>query len=208
MSDSKDKKRNIWKILFLGLAAVNLLIISWFAIFIYVAPAKIQIPTDKAIDQEAAEFTISSTKENLNDLINTYLNDLAGEGNISYSVSLDERVKLSGTIVAFGQEVPLGASFTPDVQRNGDVVLEDMEITVGRLQVPNEKVLDYVKKQYAMPEWVIVNPKDETIYVALTQMETVDNIRVEAEKINLDTNDLAFKVVIPYQTFGIEPTNE
>lgn len=197
------KLKNKWKWLFWGLALVNVAVIVWLLILVNTPTSNTQIPEGLPLQEKQAEFTVMSTKENLNQIINGYLTDVSKNSSLDYSVSLKEYVELSGTIVAFDKRIPLTMKFTPNVKKNGDLVLQQKSITLGRLQLPNKKVLSYIKDNYPMPEWIIVNPDEENIYVAITQIEPKYGLRVQADAFNLKNNKLAFKITVPHETFGI-----
>ncbi|MBB6453811.1 uncharacterized protein YpmS [Salirhabdus euzebyi] len=197
----KIKIKNKWKALFFGLMGINAVVIIWLLLLIFLPLAGEKIESKENIDKGQAEFTISSTKQNLNRLINTYLEELSEHTDIDYAISIDDSVKLIGTILAFEKDIPLTASFTPEVQENGDLNLKLQSITLGRLELPNKKVLDYVKKNYPMPEWVIVNPGDESIYAAVTEMKIRSNFNVAVESFNLKRNRLSFKLTVPNKAF-------
>lgn len=55
-----------------------------------------------------------------------------------------------------------------------------------------------------MPDWVTINPDDEEIYVAVTQMDIKSNFHVSVEQMDLEANNLSFKLKVPYETLGIE----
>ncbi|MRG86317.1 YpmS family protein [Salinibacillus xinjiangensis] len=195
--------KNKWKIMFYGLAGFNIFIVIWLLLLILLPINGEEIKKIEDIDKGEAEFTISSTKENINKLVNTYLDELSKHSDINYSINIGENVQLIGTIVAFDREIPLTARFIPEVQDNGDLILNLESISLGRLELPNKKVLEYVKKNYPMPEWVVVNPGDENIYAAVTQMEMKSNFNVRVEQFNLTDENLAFKITVPNQTFDL-----
>ncbi len=200
--ENKLKQKNKWKILFLGLLGLNIVIIIWLAMLIFL-PLSVDDykgATSKT-GEEVAQFTISSSRDNLNKLVNTYLEELSKLTDIEYTVTIDDYVTLIGTIVAFDRDIPLTARFSPEVQKNGDLQLNIESISLGRMELPNKKVLEYVKKNYTIPKWVMVNPADESIYVAVTQMEMRSNFNVRVESFNLKKDDLAFRITVPNKAF-------
>ena len=200
------KIKNKWKFLFLQLLGFNIIIVVWMLLLIFRPLSGPQIQKNNSsipITEEVAQFTISSTKENLNKLVNTYLDELSKISKIDYTIEISDYVTLIGTIVAFDREVPLTARFSPDVQPNGDLKLTVESISLGRLELPNKKVLEYVEKYYTMPKWVIVNPADESIYVAITEMEVRSNFTVSVDSFNLKQDHLAFKITIPNKAFDL-----
>lgn len=111
-------------------------------------------------------------------------------------------MQLRGTLVAFDRKIPLTMTFNPFVQKNGDLILQQKSIALGRLHLPNMAVLSYIKNHYPMPEWVTVHPSDESIYLAVTKLKTKSGFRVRVEKLSLEQNELVFKIAVPNRTLG------
>lgn len=156
---------------------------------------------------DSSEFIVRTTKNNLNDLVNAYLDELLKDTNHQYSVSLEDDVHLLGELPIFSTTVPLSIHLEPFVE-DGNLVLEQKSISVGLLKLPNRKIMEYIKKYLPMPEWVIVNPKEEEIYVAISEMDIKSNFRVSVEHFDLEANNLSFKINVPYKTLGIEKIDE
>jgi len=194
-----------WKYLFLGLLLVNVLIFL-VIISLLLWPVKHDpFTVDYPLSEDAGtEFTVRTTKENLNELINAYIDKFLWQTNHQYAVTLDEDVHLLGEIPVFTTTVPLSIHLEPIVQDNGDIVLRQKSISVGILQLPNKKIMEYIKKYLIMPEWVTVLPEEESIYVAISEMDIKSNFQVAIQSFDLETNNLAFNIKVPYKTLGIE----
>ncbi|MCA0971178.1 YpmS family protein [Halobacillus litoralis] len=194
---------NKWRTSFFILALVNLGIVIWLLTLIFLPSSYTLVNVDKEKNTSDAEFTIVSTKENLEQLTNEYLRELSSQTIFDYSITLENNVMLTGNIRAFDQEIPIKVELNPVVQDNGDLVLEQERISLGQLPLPNKKVLEFVEDNYNFPEWVIVNPNEETIYVAVTQMDTPNQFDVRVDRFNLNANQLAFKVSVPKDSFHL-----
>lgn len=206
------QKRTInkkWKSLFYILLTINIIVFSTIAILIFWPVSKTEDPAvvDHS-DEEGSEFIVRTTKENLNELVNAYMDKFLHDTKHQYSISLEDDVHLQGELPAFSSTVPLSVHLEPIVQDNGDVILKQKSISIGLLELPNKKIMEYIKKYLPMPEWVTVNPEKEEIYVAVTQMDIKSNFKVGIERIDLEANNLAFKIKVPYKTLGIEPPSD
>lgn len=194
-----------WKPLFFGLLILNIIIFLMIVSFIFWPVSETERPQNQdRAEQESSEFVVRTTKQNLNELVNAYIDQLLSTTRHHYSISLDEDVHLTGELPVFSATVPLSVHFEPFVQDNGDIILEQKSISVGLLELPNQKIMEYMKKYLPMPEWVTVNPKDEEIYVAVTDMEIRSNFEVSVEHLDLEANNLAFKIKVPYKSLGID----
>lgn len=201
----KKEKLN-WRRMFYTLLTLNIIIVGTLATLLLWPVQDVNIREHEVMQTNvSSEFTIRTTKENLNDLVNAYLDKLLEDTKHHYSISLEDDVHLLGELPVFSSTVPLSVHFEPIVQTNGDVILKQKSISVGLLELPNKKILEYMDQYLPMPDWVIVNPKDEEIYVAVTNMDIKSNFEVSVEHIDLPANYLAFKLRIPYETLGIDP---
>ncbi|MFC7319506.1 YpmS family protein [Halobacillus campisalis] len=194
--------RDRWRTSFIILAFINIVIIGWILSLIFLPSSYTLVNVDQQKKDTEAEFTVVSTKENLEQLANEYLSEISTQTIFDYSISIDRNVTLSGNIRAFEQTIPIKVELHPVVQENGDLILEQERISLGQLPLPNKKVLEFVADNYDFPEWVKVNANDENIYVAVTQIETDSNIDIEVDRFNLNANQLAFKISFPERTFS------
>ncbi|WP_106495933.1 YpmS family protein [Lentibacillus sp. Marseille-P4043] len=207
MTEHKTNKpqKNKWKRLFYSLLTINVVIIGLLALFIFWPVSETAVPDSKTqATQESSEFVVRTTKENLNELVNAYIDKLLNDSAHNYKISLEDDVHLIGELPAFSTTVPLSVHLEPIVQDNGNVILKQNSISIGLLELPNQTIMKYMKKYLPMPEWVTVNPKDEEIYVAVNEMDIKSNFHVSIERFDLGANDLAFKIKVPYETLGIE----
>lgn len=201
----RNKNRNKWKRLFYSLITIN--VIFWLILLGLILWPVSETETtshNETNEQESSEFIVRTTKENLNQLVNAYLQQLLRGTKHQYSISIEEDVHLIGELPVFSTTVPLSVHLEPFIQDNGDVLLKQKSISIGLLELPNKKIMEYLKKYLPMPEWVTVNPKDEEIYVAVSEMEIRSNFEVAMEEIDLEGNNIAIKIKIPYSTMGIE----
>lgn len=198
-----------WKRLFYILLTVNLAVVIVLLALIFWPIPKKDLPnkTDTS-EQRSSEFVIRTTKENLNELMNAYLSEWLKNTNHQYRISLEDDVHLIGELPVFSSTVPLSVHMEPIVQDNGDVILKQKSISLGLLELPNKKIMEYIDKYLPTPEWVMVDPSEEEVYVAVTEMDIRSNFEVAVEHIDLEVNNLAIKIRVPYESLGIEPAEE
>lgn len=200
------KKNKVWKKRFYLLLAINAIIIIGLAVYLYspIPKKELDIASKQYESENSSQFVVRTTKQNLNNLVNAYLDKLLVNTDHVYSIHLDEDVQLFGELPLFSSTVPLLIHFEPIVQENGDLVLKQKSISVGQLQLPNKKIMQYVEKYLPTPEWVIINPRDEEVYVKVTEMEIKSNFKIAVEQFDIEANNIAFKIEVPYRTLGID----
>ncbi|TRM10846.1 DUF2140 family protein [Lentibacillus cibarius] len=203
---SKHKiTKNVWKRLFYSLIGVNVLIFAGIAALLFWPVPETDTPEPaKEEKKPGSEFVVRTTKQNVNELVNAYIDKLLEGNNHDYRITLDDDVKLVGELPVFSSSVPVSIYLEPLVQENGDVILKQKSISIGQLQLPNKKIMEYLKKYLPMPKWVTVDPANEEIYVAVTDMHIRSNFRVSVQQFDLEANNLAFKINVPYESLGIE----
>ncbi|MED0670695.1 YpmS family protein [Aneurinibacillus aneurinilyticus] len=193
--------KNKWKQLFWIVAGVNAGVVIGIVWLIFLPSSDINMPPIQELNEKRSEFTVSSTKQNLNQLMNSYLKTLPKNAS-AYTVSLGEDVQLQGFIDAFGKKIPLIATFEPIVQKNGDLILRQKSIMIGKLHLPKRAVLEYIRDNYHMPEWVRVNVDRENIYIAVTKMKTKSDFKIKVKEFDFKQNKLTFIILVPNKTFG------
>ena|SRR5690625_1231516 len=199
-----------WKRRFILLAILNGLVFLLLAVYLYspIPKTELELSSNQYKAENSSQFVVRTTKQNLNNLVNAYLDKLLTNTNHQYSIHLEDDVQLFGELPLFSSTVPLLIHLEPIVQENGDLVLKQKSISVGQLQLPNKKIMHYVSKYLPVPEWVVINPKEEEIYVKVSEMEIRSNFKVEVEQFDLEANNLAFKIHVPYKTLGIDVIKE
>lgn len=191
-------KGNKWKRLFFILMAINAIILVFLLILISL-PAKDQDYIAENMNEDNyVPFSIQTNKEDLNRVINHYLEKegLTG-GAIDYKVLLNDEVDLYGSIPFFSQDLQMKLSFEPEALENGDVVLQQKSISVGQMNLPVSHVLKLVRDRYKLPEGVIIQPKEERIYVSMQKMKLKSDVKVKVDEFNLRQNDIRFTLLVP-----------
>ncbi|MFD2209856.1 YpmS family protein [Virgibacillus halophilus] len=209
MSEKRvSPKKSKWKKLFWLLLSIDIIIIAVLLAFIFWPVQGADMPAKHNVDEEqSSSFTIRTTRKNLDELINAYLDKLLQDSKHHYKISLEDDVHLMGELPVFSTTVPLSVHLEPIVQKNGDVVLKQKSISIGLLELPNKKIMEYMKKYLPMPEWVAIDPAKSEIYLAVTQMEIKSNFHVKVEHLDLEANNIAIQLKVPYRTLGIDPIN-
>ncbi|WP_370223876.1 YpmS family protein [Cytobacillus sp.] len=192
----KDSK---WKKLFFALLVINAFILIVLFIFISMPADDEDYTVITENSDNYVPFNIKANKEDLNRVINHYLEKEGLTGAIDYKVLLNDEVDLYGTIPFFSQDLQMKLSFEPEALENGDVVLQQKSISVGQLNLPVSHVLKLVKDRYKLPEGVTIQPQQERIYVSLQEMKLKSDVKVKVDEFNLKQDDIRFTLLVPVQ---------
>lgn len=189
--------KNKWKIGFLLLLGINLLI-AIVMLSLVMSPSdgpqtsKVESPMG-----EHVSFQVKSNKNDLNKLINHYIKEEAADSPIDYRVLLGDEVELYGTLPFFSDELNMKLTFEPRALQNGDLVLQQKSMTIGSLHLPISYVLNFIGKNYKIPKGVDIRPKDQLIYIHMQQLKQKSDIKIKADKFDLEKDDIAFTILVP-----------
>lgn len=190
---------NRWKVSFIALLALNVIIIGGVLFLIFYPVEKEKSKEVEVKKEEYAVFRVQTDKATVTRLVNQFLEKEAKNQPLSYEIAVEEDVKLYGTLQAFGRDLQLTISFLPRVTAEGDVVLTVQQMSVGKLALPIYYVLNYIEGHYEIPEEVTIDAKKSQVYVKLTDIELQNNYKVKAGNINLEKDQITAELYIPYE---------
>jgi uncharacterized protein YpmS len=154
-----------------------------------------QIPNPNPKQKQVA-LQIKTNKQDLNQVINHYLEkELSGA--YDYKVLLTDQVELYGTIPIFNEQLNVKLTFEPKSLANGDLELKQKDMSIGDLSLPSSVVLNFIQNSFSFPEWIIIQPKQEKIYLSLQNFKLKSNSTVLVDEFNLKENDIRFSLQIP-----------
>lgn len=188
------KKINIWKWLCLLILAINLAFIG------VVASRIIQIREPEAENIATKTKggikigTFSTTKEQLNKTVVSYLEDYQKKGMTYKLYATSSQILFEGTYILLGYEVPLYVYFQPSRLENGAVQLKVTSFSVGTLPLPEDQVLKYIKSSYDLPKFVKIQPNQSTITINVQNLDNEEGIYLKAQTINLVNDDISFDI--------------
>lgn len=188
--------RNKWKSLFFLLLGANLAVLLLFILLIRLPMEEESVPfTAERI--EGVRFKVESSKKDLNEIINQYVEKENQSSPIAYRVLLDEEVELYGTMKVFTEEIDLKLTFEPAALHNGDLMLKPQTMSIGKLNLPVSYVLFFMKEQYEFPDWIYIQPQEEIVYVALQKMQLKSDFKVRVDTFDLKNDHISFALLVP-----------
>ncbi|EUJ33000.1 hypothetical protein MFLO_05285 [Listeria floridensis FSL S10-1187] len=203
-SETKQKlvrEINFWKWICIALLLVIIGFFAWIYLSIFVlSPTEEPTPSLKS-NHKHVEFTTSTSKADLNKLIETYIDDFSKEfsndEDIGYDVYVSNNVIFKAETKIFDEPIEMKLIFSPTVKKNGDVVLTLKDLSVGALPLPVNSVMSFVNKQYKFPDWVTVIPKQKKIYLSLEKLKLEGDTKVRVDTLDLKKDDISFTLLVP-----------
>jgi uncharacterized protein YpmS len=187
--------KNRWKVLFFTLLILN----AATVVYLYVsltAPINEKPRIRQENSKEAITFQIHTNKNDLNRAIIHYL-EKEENGPIDYQIYLNDDVILYGQFPFLNKTTEMKAVFEPIVSGNGNLILQEKELVVGNLHLPPEMVLNFISHRYQLPKWVIPQPQKRMIILDLQQLKLKGDLKVKADKFDLQRDDIRFTLIVP-----------
>lgn len=185
-----------WKKLFFALLVCNILFVSLIFILINwpVKHKPLPLPFN---EKKEIQFEVKTTREDLTQFINQYLERKGLTKTYHYEVYLTNSVELHGKLPFFNREVNLTLTFKPITTENGDLILKQESISIGSIDLPVAYVMNFINQRYNTPDWVTIQPDDQSIYVSLHELKWKSNLQVKAKNFDLEHNDISFLLTVP-----------
>ena len=188
-----------WKRLFILLLGLNValvfLLFTFFLFMINDTGNETKIPTIDSTHKQVA-LQIKTNKQDLNRVINHYL-EKELHSTYDYQVLLTDQVELYGAIPIFNEELNVKLTFEPKPLENGDLELQQKNMSIGNLSLPPSLVLKFIQNSYSLPEWIMIQPSKEKIYVSLNTFKLKSNFKVLVDEFNLKDDDIRFSLQLP-----------
>ena len=195
---------NYWKMAFLALVAIIIgsFIFLGFRLTDHSREITYKNKVDQIIFEGKPSFQLVSNKEDVNRIINHYLDKYLSNSSVKYDFYLENQAMLNGTFKLLGFPVEFYLYFEPFVMNDGNVLLEAKSVSIGSLSIPITQVLNQVSK-LDLPKWVEVKSSDKQVVLHLNQLVIEDDIRIKADKINLVDDDIRLSVYFDVATADI-----
>ena len=190
-----------WKIAFFTLLTFVVLFGAGIAYLTFV-PASPPLETKAAVDRsDEYQFIVQASKEEVESIGNRAIQEaLASEGtSIPLQLTVNDEVELATTLPFFSLDVDVTMAFEPEVLEDGNVLLHQSSVEVGRLPISPKAVLKVMNETGAAPKWMTIRPKEEEIALDLSEMPLKDGMSVRAVSLDLPNDDIRFELGMPIQ---------
>ncbi|MBP1045797.1 YpmS family protein [Enterococcus sp. BWM-S5] len=194
---SVNKKLNPWKIAFLALIGMLVGIL----LFVGIRVTQVREPnydSSKAVPRSGNPvLSIQSNKQQINELISFYLEDFQKDSEVTYDFYLENEAMLAGNFKILGHPIQFNLYFDPYVMDDGNVQLKAKSLSIGTLGLPIKDILEFVQRDYNLPEWVEVMPEEKYILLRLDKFQMMNGMFIRADKINLIDDDIRVSIYLP-----------
>lgn len=190
---------NKWKIGFFTLLALVVVTIATLGIMIFLGNTDMEKPTPKSNKGNRIEVTTTPTE--FENMANTLIEDATDGSALQAYLVIDEDVKLKSNVTVLGVTVPVTLDFDPEIDKAGNLLLHQKNVTVGMLNLPAETALKLVKDSGQLPEWLTIQPSEKTAYIDLTSIEmpigSIGTASMEAKSFDLENKKIILDIIIP-----------
>lgn len=188
---------NRWKISFFLLAGIIVAAIVYVFILIGATAESEPIPPAKENTNASHTLTVSSTKEDFEGIANTFLQRAMKKEPLPVTIQVEDDIMLTSELTVFSYTLPVTMHFNPIVQEDGNVLLKQSSLELGGLNLPPSTVLKVLKDSVTLPEWMIVRPKEEEIFIDLSDLSISGDLQVKAKEFNLAEDEILLEIIIP-----------
>ncbi|MBB6449537.1 uncharacterized protein YpmS [Geomicrobium halophilum] len=177
-----------WKWAFFILLAINVIIAGSF--WLLLSPIGSDSPSPSEIQEAPEEGEVFFSAETSIDQINTYLST----ENDGFRIQKEgDEFVFTGTFEFFGVNFDVDLYLLPMVTDSGNLRLEENGVAIGALELPGSTVLEVIRQQADMPEWVHIYPDEGVIDVDINDIDIGDELYLRIG--SLDTETITFEGV-------------
>lgn len=186
---------NKWKIAFLALASIVILIIVSF-IYLAISPTDYtELPKANTYPEENVLIVQTTTKE-FESIAQKYLADAVKDQAMDVRLKVEDQIYIFSELIIFGITLPIQMDFDPVVY-DGNIRLQQTKVHVGKKDIPPRTVLKLLNDAVDFPDWIVVRPNEEEIYIDLSRLNIADGNRVRAKEIDLVGDKILLEIIVP-----------
>ena len=188
---------NIWKIasfVLVGLIASGIIAIM---IFLESPEDSDPLPPLNQYNPKGSILSVKATRNDLEALANNYIQKAMKGEKLPVIMEIKNDVRLHSELTAFGITFPLMMHFDPIVLEDGNLMLKQTSMEIADLELPPSTVLMVLRDSVKLPSWMVVRPKEEEIFIHLTELEIAGNLLVRAKTVDLTNDNIELEVTIP-----------
>lgn len=188
---------NRWKISFFVLAGI--LIVAIASVFLWLENMEESGPIPSYIEAKGVtnSLVVSATKADFEGIANTFIYKATKKEPIPVTMTVEDDITLSSELIVFSYKLPVKMHFDPVVLDDGNIVLKQSSLEIGAVNLPPSTVLKALGDSVKLPEWMVVRPKEEEIFINLSDLPIQGNLKVKAKQFNLKNDEILLEIIIP-----------
>lgn len=188
---------NIWKMAFFVLSGLIVSSIIALVVFLESPGDSDPLPPLDQYTPKGSVLSVKATRNDLEALANNYIRKAMKGEKLPVTMLIKDDVRLHSELTAFGITFPLMMHFDPVVLEDGNLMLKQTSMEIGELELPPSTVLSVLRDSVKLPPWMIVRPKEEEIFIHLSELEIAGDLQVRAKSVDLLNDNIELEVTIP-----------
>lgn len=185
------KHRSVW-FWFFWLLVLAILAAGAYTAYLALMPTRANVST--VSNAQTTKIDLTLNRDQINALAKTYLTD---ETNGKYTVTVtDENVQAKTTVTIFGQKMDAKLTMDPQTTADGNVIMVVKKVELGKLDLPVNVAMGYIKSMYSGPKGVTIQPDQQQIFLDLNQLTKKNGWTVRADQLDVKENRFAFTGVM------------
>lgn len=188
---------NLWKIAFFVLSGLIVSGIIVLVVFLESPGDSDPLPPLDQYTPKGSVLSVKATRNDLEALANNYIRKAMKGEKLPVTMLIKDDVRLHSELTAFGITFPFMMHFDPVVLEDGNLMLKQTSMEIGELELPPSTVLSVLRDSVKLPPWMIVRPKEEEIFIHLSELEIAGDLQVRAKSVDLLNDNIELEVTIP-----------
>lgn len=188
---------NFWKVGFFLLSGLIAAAVVTFIIVIGSPAESVDLPKEKISNAPSHHLTVRSTKEDFEGIANSYIRKAMKGEQLPVTMEVKDDIILTSELTVFAYTLPVIMHFDPIVREDGNLVLKQSSVEIGKLTIPPSTVLKILKDSVKLPPWMIVRPKEEELFIDLSGIPVSGDLQVRAKEFNLAKDEIILEIIIP-----------
>ncbi|MDZ7835506.1 MAG: YpmS family protein [Alkalibacterium sp.] len=197
---TETRQSSGWKWAFLVLLFINIGALIWLSVQLDLfSDSETTQPASEelAVSEDDINLEVVTDKEQVDRVVNLFLQEELAERFNGYTVSVSELVELNGALNIFGFDVDFGLHMEPLVMENGNLQLRAERISLGELDLPVGIALNILSQQLELPEWIRIESEQEFILVAFNEFSLENGLQLRMRRIDLEGDDIRLDIILP-----------
>lgn len=187
---------NKWKIAFLGLVLLLVIAIVYVGSLL-TGTSESYTLTDRPDPAEGGQLFVETSKQDFEKLANKYIQEAVRDQPIPLQLVVEDKIALTSELTVFSLTIPVQMYFDPVVLEDGNIQLVQNQVDIGQLSIPPEEILKLLRSSIDLPDWMIVSPADESVFIDLGGLPIDGDLDIRAQEIDLENDEIILSVTVP-----------